>query len=41
MITEATVRGHVTSIVLKLNARSRVEATLTAFRAGLSGDKPV
>lgn len=41
MITEATVKGHVTSIVLKLKARNRVEAALTAFRAGLSGDKPV
>ncbi|MGP4965862.1 response regulator [Glutamicibacter ardleyensis] len=35
VLTEATVKGHMTAIMLKLGARNRVDAALTAYRAGL------
>ncbi|WP_404290684.1 response regulator [Glutamicibacter arilaitensis] len=35
MLTEATVKGHMTAILLKLGARNRVDAALIAYRAGL------
>ncbi|HXD29305.1 MAG TPA: response regulator transcription factor [Arthrobacter sp.] len=34
-LTEGTVKGHVSSVLVKLGARNRVQAALTAFRAGL------
>ncbi len=34
-LTEATVKGHMTSIMLKINARNRVDAALIAYRAGI------
>lgn len=35
VLTEATVKGYVTAILVKLAARNRVEAALIAFQAGL------
>lgn len=35
VITEATVKGYVTAILSKLDARNRVEAALVEFQAGL------
>lgn len=35
VLTEATVKGHMTSIMLKLGARNRVDAALIAYRAGI------
>ncbi|WP_313814694.1 response regulator transcription factor [Glutamicibacter sp.] len=34
VLTQATVKGYVTAILLKLGARNRVEAALIAFQAG-------
>lgn len=34
-LTEATVKGHMTSIMLKVGARNRVDAALIAYRAGI------
>ncbi|MGO2081633.1 response regulator transcription factor [Glutamicibacter arilaitensis] len=34
-LTEVTVKGHMTSIMLKINARNRVDAALIAYRAGI------
>lgn len=34
-LTEATVKGHMTSIMLKVGARNRVEAALIAYQAGI------
>lgn len=38
VITEATVKGYVTAILVKLNTRNRVEAALIAFQAGLTNN---
>ncbi|NAZ16751.1 response regulator [Glutamicibacter soli] len=38
VITEATVKGYVTAILVKLGARNRVEAALIAFQAGLKAN---
>ena len=38
VITEATVKGYVTAILGKLNARNRVEAALVAFQAGVGSN---
>lgn len=35
VLTEATVKGHMTAILLKLGARNRVDAALIAYRAGV------
>lgn len=35
VLTQATVKGHMTSIMLKLGARNRVEAALLAYQAGM------
>lgn len=35
VLTKATVKGHMTAIMLKLGARNRVDAALTAYRAGI------
>lgn len=34
-LTEATVKGHMTSIMLKVGARNRVEAALIAYQGGI------
>lgn len=34
-LTEATVKGHMTAVLLKLGARNRVDAALIAYRAGI------
>ena len=34
-LTEATVKGHMTSIMLKIGARNRVEAALVAYQGGI------
>lgn len=39
-LSEATARTHVSRILLKLDARSRVQAALIAERAGLGADSP-
>lgn len=39
-LSEATARTHVSRILLKLDARSRVQAALIAERAGLRADSP-
>lgn len=36
VLTQATVKGHMTSILLKLGARNRVEAALLAYQAGVA-----
>jgi Response regulator containing a CheY-like receiver domain and an HTH DNA-binding domain len=35
LLTEATVKGHMTAVLLKLGARNRVDAALIAYRAGI------
>lgn len=35
LLTEATVKGYVTAILLKFSSRNRVEAALVAFQAGI------
>ncbi|MFJ5108298.1 MULTISPECIES: response regulator [unclassified Glutamicibacter] len=35
VLTEATVKGHMTAILLKLGARNRVEAALIAYQGGI------
>ncbi|WP_417234049.1 response regulator [Arthrobacter sp.] len=34
-LTEGTVKGHVSSVLVKLGARNRVEAAITAYQAGI------
>lgn len=36
LLTEATVKGYVTAILVKLNARNRVEAALISFQSGIA-----
>jgi len=36
VLIEATVKGHMTSIMLKSGARNRVEAALIAYKAGIT-----
>lgn len=38
-LSEATVKAHVTHILTKLGAGNRVQAAITAYRAGLVGDE--
>ncbi len=38
VIAEATVKGYVTAILVKLNTRNRVEAALIAFQTGLTNN---
>lgn len=35
VLSEATVKGHMTAVLLKLGARNRVDAALIAYRAGI------
>ncbi|UYQ78782.1 helix-turn-helix transcriptional regulator [Glutamicibacter sp. JL.03c] len=35
VLTAATVKGHMTSIMLKLGVRNRVEAALIAYQSGM------
>lgn len=35
VLTEATVKGHMTAVLLKLKARNRVDAALIAYKAGI------
>lgn len=34
-LTEGTVKGHVSSVLIKLDARNRVQAAITAYQAGI------
>lgn len=36
VIREATVNGYVTAILVKLNAKNRVEAAPIAFKSGIT-----
>lgn len=35
LLTEAMIKGYVTAILLKLNSRNRVKATLLVFQSGM------
>ena len=40
MISEATVKTHISSILRKLRLRDRMQAMILAYEAGLVGDIP-